>query len=1110
MSAHTAKRRKLSPSPQITQRAGQSNASNLNGLLKMARNESSSMDGLIRRKKSDRSAELALASGVYKSNLFKLQLDELLTESRPNYDKHVSKLQDTLHRLKEVIDNIPERPPKPAVEAEKEFRSTHGILVPYPEPRPGKDTKYTVSYSKPTNVNVVGSFVLRTGVRASEPYTVDLAVTMPSSVFQEKDYVNYRFFHKRAYYIACLAAGIKDVENLDFDIKFAQQDGDSLRPLILLEPTDSAKNGSQSMRSQIRIFTAIEDTLFPIVRTLPMKNNVRQGSPDQPEPRAPTPFYNAALRSEATVAPFHKLLHSTAQICDSFRDACILGRIWLRQRGFGSSFQQGGFGGFEWTVLMSLLFEGGGFNGKPILLKSYSSYQLFKGTIQFLAGRNLLTPLLLFASDISSPTGTPMVYDGKRGLNILYKMSPWSYSLLRHEANITLRMLNESRDDNFDKVFIYKVNEPMLRFDRLITLPISESGTVLRTIHNHNAIYEVLKKALGDRVDLIYLFSHGAEPWSVERKFSRKAASAAIHVGLNLNPENAMRVVDHGPFAEQKEEAETFRSFWGEKAELRRFRDGTIRESLVWSDQPPSPSIVYQLLVYILRRHFNYEEDEIGYIGDEFDEKLRNSGNGIFLYSNPAFQLVTDAFNSLERSFQRMDEVPLTVRQLALASPLSRYSALRVQSASGLIRDPVDIVLQFESSSRWPDDLVAIQMTKVAFLIKIGDSLVSSAAASSCKVGLENESNRTLNNAFLDISHTSGVIFRLRIHHDREQLLLERQLKEKGASLQVKQEAAYTLSAYKRLFIQSPRLTQAIRTLCTRFPLLSPTIRLVKHWFNCHLFTGHVNEEVIELVVARVFTQPYPWDTPSSVMVGFLRTLHFLSRWDWQQDPLIVDLCGELDQDTIKAVRTRFSGWRSIDPAMNTVALFVASDIDPDGVTWTHYEMPPKVVAARMSMLAKGAVKLVRENGPTLDVSDLFHTSLAPYDFIINLRLKSLHDRPTSLLKYKNLNELDNKAQTAQLKVVRSFVRDLQACFSPNILFFHGDEHCDVLAGLWNPQTTKPKNWSLKLTYSSSPSILDGTKKEDGEVMINRDAILNEISRLGHGLVDSIEVFGTE
>ncbi|KAF7590172.1 hypothetical protein BBP40_003193 [Aspergillus hancockii] len=1066
---------------------------------------------MSRQGKNDRSAELALASGFYKSSFFKLQLDELLTESRPNYDKHVLRLQKTLHRLKEIIEHIPERAPKSATEAEKDLRSANGIIVPYPEPRPGKDTKYSVSYAKPANVNVVGSFALRTGIRTSDPFTVDLAVTMPNTLFQEKDYVNYRFFHKRAYYVACLAAGIKEAEDLSFDVKFALQDGDSLRPLVLLEPADSAKEGPKPMRSQIRIITATEDALFPISRTLPMKNNVRQGSTDRLEHDEPTPFYNAALRSEATVSHFHRLLYSAAQNCDSFRDACVLGRIWLRQRGFGSSFQSGGFGGFEWTVLMSLLFEGGGLNGKPVLLKSYSSYQLFKATLQFIAGRNLTTPLLLFASEISCPSGAPMLYDGKRGLNILYKMSPWSYSSLRHEASIALKMLNESRDDNFEKVFIYKVNEPMLRFDRLVALPMSDNGNVLRTIHNHTAIYEVLKKALGDRVDFISLSSHVAEPWFVERKSSRKATNATLYVGLSLNPENAMRVVDHGPLAEQKEEAATFRSFWGEKAELRRFKDGTIRESLVWSDQPSSSSIVYQLLAYILQRHFNYVENEIRFIGDEYDERLRNSGDGIISYSSPSFQLITDAFNSLEKSFQELEDVPLTVRQLVPASPLVRYSALRVQSAPGIIREPVDIVLQFESSSRWPDDLVAIQMTKVAFLIKIGDSLVSSGAASSCKVGLENESSRILNNSFLDISHTSTVVFRLRIHHDREQVLLERQLKDKRASPQAKQEVAYTLSTYKRLFVQSPRLTQAIRSLCTRFPLLSPTIRLVKDWFNCHLFTGHINEELVELLVVRAFTQPYPWNSPSSVMVGFLRTLHFLSRWDWQQEPLIIDLGGELDQDAIQAIRTRFTGWRNVDPAMNTVALFVASDLDADGVTWTQYEMPPKVVAARMSMLTKAAVKLLREKDFNLDVSDLFHTSLAPYDFIVNLRSKALlDDRVASLMNYKNLNGPEAKDRSAKATLVRTFVRDLQACFSPNILFFHGDERCDVIAGLWNPQAAKPKSWSLKMAYSSLPTVLESSRKDSDEVSINRDAVLNEISRLGGALVDNIEVLGTE
>ncbi|PLB51749.1 pre-rRNA processing protein Utp22 [Aspergillus steynii IBT 23096] len=1060
---------------------------------------------MTKRVPSDRSAELAQASGFYKSNLFKLQLDDLLADLRPNYDKQVARLQNTLHKLKETIENIPERPAKAPLEAEKELRNTHSIIVPYPQPRPVRDTKYSVSYLKPTNVNVVGSFSLRTGAKSAGPFTVDLAVTMPKLLFQEKDYTNHRFFHKRAYYIACLAAGIKETEGHNLEIKFGLQDGDSLRPVIILTPTEAPKD-SRSAKPQIRIITAIEDTLFPISRTLPMKNNIRQGTTETTEPKESTPFYNAALRSEATVAQFHKSLYSAARNCESFRDACILGRTWLQQRGFGSSIQTGGFGGFEWTALMSLLFEGGGPNGKPVLLKSYSSYQLFKATIQFLAGKDLTKPLLLSCQDLQSPGDGPVVFDGVKGLNVLYKMTPWSYGFLRREAETTLKMLNESRDDNFERVFIFKVNESLFRFDRIATLPLVDGSNVLQGLHNQRTIYEVLKRALNDRAELIYLFGNCVDPWSVETKAHRKAGGGSLHVGLLLNADNAARVVDHGPSAEEKEEAASFRSFWGDKAELRRFKDGSIRESLVWTDQPQSSSIVHQILIYILHRHLNCRENEVTYIGDEYDEKLRSYGDGVLLYSSPPFQTVTDAFSSLEKSIHSMDEVPLTVRHLAPASSFLRYTALHARAVSGARQELVNVVLQFESSMRWPDDLGAIQMTKIAFLVRIGDCLTSSGTASSCRVGLENESSPILNNAFLEIVHESGVTFHLRIHHDREQTLLERQLKAKSPRSQAKQEIAYALSEYKRQFIHTPRLTQAIRTLCTRFPLLSPTIRLLKHWFDCHLFTGHVSEELVELLAVRTFTQPFPWETPSSVMVGFLRTLHLISRWDWQQEPLMVDLGGALSNEVIEMIRTRFSAWRNVDPALNSVALFVASDVDPEGVTWTQHEMPPKVVAARMSTLAKAAVKLVREKSSALDISDIFHTSLAPYDFILTLRPGISESGSTLPTKYKNLQK-DTTRGRSKAGAVRSLVRDLQSCYSPQLHFFYGGERGDVIAGLWNPQILKAKSWNLKMAYSTSPVVSDDTEKtgDEVEVVVNRAAILNEISRLGALLVDSVE-----
>lgn len=1095
MSAHTSKRRKLSSSSGSleNQISNGNEASDIASRSTSTKNHASTPHNTARGGKSDRSAEVASASGLYKSSFFKLQLDELLTDSRPNYDKQAARLQGTLHKLKDVIEGIPDKPPKSAADAEKELRNSSGICVPFPEPRPGKETKYSMSYLKPSNVNVVGSFALRIGIRTSHPYLVDLVVTMPSSLFQEKDYVNHRYFHKRAYYVACLAAGIKGAKDLNVEVKYSLQDGDSLRPVIVVDPIDSEQ--TESANSQIRIITAIENTVFPISRTLPMKNNMRQSSSGEKLGYdESTPFYNGALRSEATVVPYHKYLHSTSQKCDSFRDACVLGRTWLKQRGLRSQFQNGGFGGFEWGIVMALLFENGGPDGKPLLSKSYSCYQLFKATLQFIARKDLTNPTIFFAAgatDIEFPRGKPVLYDGKRGTNLLYKMSAWSYALLRHEANLTLKMLNESRDDNFENVFIVKVAEPMMRFDRLLRLPSSDNGDVLQAIRHQSAIYEVSLKALGDRVKLISLFSQPVEPWSVEAKARPGKAGAGISIGLVLDADNAARVVDHGPAAEQKDEAAAFRAFWGGKSELRRFKDGGILESLVWSDHPSSASVVYQILAYILQRHFNITESDVRYVGDEYDEKLRSGGDGISSYSSPQFQSVSNAFSSLERAVHNMDDVPLTIRHLAPTSALIRYTALRVQNGAGVIRDPVDIALQFESSARWPDDLVAIQMTKVAFLVKIGDSLESSGTASLCRVGVENESSKVLNNAFLEVVHTSGITFRLRIHHDREQTLLERQLKDKELGPRSREEVAYALSAYKRHFVQAPLLTQAIRTLSTRFPLLSPTIRLVKYWFNSHLFGAHINEEVLELLTTRVFTQPYPWEPPSSVMVGFLRALHFLSRWDWHQDPLIVDLGGDLDSGAIEEIRTRFSAWRSIDPAMNTVALFVASNIDHDGVTWTQYQMPPKVVAGRISTLARASVKLLREKGSDLDVSEIFHTSLEPYDFIINLRPKVLSGRMS-------------KGRNTKSTVVQSFVRDLQACYGQSILLFYGGENDGIIAGLWNPQTTKPRNWSLKMAYSTTPKPAGDS--ESNSVSINDTAILNEISRLGTGLIEDIQI----
>jgi U3 small nucleolar RNA-associated protein 22 len=49
------------------------------------------------------------AGGLYKSSFFKLQVDELLREVKPNYEKRFSGVKEVLHKLKGLIESIEER-----------------------------------------------------------------------------------------------------------------------------------------------------------------------------------------------------------------------------------------------------------------------------------------------------------------------------------------------------------------------------------------------------------------------------------------------------------------------------------------------------------------------------------------------------------------------------------------------------------------------------------------------------------------------------------------------------------------------------------------------------------------------------------------------------------------------------------------------------------------------------------------------------------------------------------------------------------------------------------------------------------------------------------------
>jgi len=187
----------------------------------------------------------------------------------------------------------------------------------------------------------------------------------------------------------------------------------------------------------------------------------------------------------------------------------------------------------------------------------------------------------------------------------------------------------------------------------------------------------------------------------------------------------------------------------------------------------------------------------------------------------------------------------------------------------------------------------------------------------------------------------------------------------------------------------------------------------------------------------------------------------------------------------------------------------VASNLDPDGVTWTQFARPPRVVAARLSSLAKAAMKLVKENELKLNMADLFLSPLTDYDFVLHLKSKYVTGYCTKQeVGFRNLHcQVSGSEEITGSQLVEAFVDELNTLYRQIILFFRSNRNANSVAGLWNPQATRLQNWGLKMGYSTLP--VDFCKDAEGAgvgVTLNKDAILNEIAMLGGDIVEKIQV----
>jgi len=360
-----------------------------------------------------------------------------------------------------------------------------------------------MAFAPPTECQVTGAWPLETVVarRASKKGKgregeVELALAMPEAFFQDKDFLNGRWAHKRVYWLGVVGKELKKhAKKLGLGaIEWRVEDGAEWAPKLVVRSTaDGSATDFSRLALSIVLSPVVPPSLFPTSKLSPLRNALRppaSGAADLPPP--PTPKYNAALLAQS-LAPARLLyLHALSNALPAFKDASLLLQQWGAKRGLGSAVPFGspsaGWREFVELVLGFLVFGGevlprAGGTGKPAAAgrkigKGMSSYQVLRAVLDFLSHTAFASSAVFLAPHAKGAGGAgrivPIAKDefvaaegdggvlvGPEGtVNVLTGVEPGVLALVAREAKGTLDLLDSDAglegegEEIFERVFL--------------------------------------------------------------------------------------------------------------------------------------------------------------------------------------------------------------------------------------------------------------------------------------------------------------------------------------------------------------------------------------------------------------------------------------------------------------------------------------------------------------------------------------------------------------------------------------------------------------------------------------------------------------------------------
>ncbi|KAN0027865.1 hypothetical protein ACTFIV_009689 [Dictyostelium citrinum] len=955
-------------------------------------------------------------SDLYNSNLFRLQMVELFKEIKIDYSKLTS-LESALHQLKSVIEKIPSDQTVTITEANIEriklfdFNGGEGL---------------SIQYSKPSQIDVVGSFMTRSVLKSNE--NVDLMIEIPKSVFEAKDANDFKYFNKRNLYMLKIFNSVSKVSRFS-DISFKNFNGDSNKQIIVIRPKEDPKTGART-KFQIRIIPTIPNDLFNIytkfhpnmscifferdnfkIETFKEddskdNNNNNNNNTDENiknkkksfDEIKRTPFYNNSILEDIFINDHMQLINEKCENAPVLIDTMLLIKLWLNIKKIPT------VNSFQLSMLLIHLYSIGKVN------KSMSSYQAFRMVMVYICKEFQKKPIqfMKVSSDHSESIKQNQyqvefeklypvaLIDDSGLLNIWSSISVWGFKQLMIEARLVIENLDSGNGfeeifmtkfhfyQEYDLIISIKINKDLLNNQQSLKVPTNDYYQ--QDTYLNYRIYQLIKKSLTKRVTKINLLKVNDDDNVdiINQNNNKNNNEIKIIVGLKVNSENWLSVIDLGPPADHVNAAK-FREFWGNKSQIRRFKDGSILEAVTWNPKNGSRHLVIEEIIkYTLNFHLQIPTENVTSVVSELDQLV------ISEHVQDHTLSILSAKQKLISTIQSLG-LPLGIEAYPAIDPALRYtSILCTKDDRYLENQPISILLQFEQSQQWTKDVDSINALKQAFLLKIARELQGSAF------------QPRLTQKFVDLC-VDGFIFRCIAYYPKEIEFMREQWLLDGLD---EQESLQRNSQHHTL----------IQSLHTTYSSYGPTTRIALRWIHSHLFSDFIDHQTVELLVASLYKVTENEDgsldsssIPKTPIMGFLRFLFLLYTFDFDEKPLIVDYLNSIDKNSQLSIKSTFDVQKK---SQNPPLLFIATDKDRLSMWFRKTTITNRHQWDKMKLFAQKSIELIESNYSLKSFNwlSIFQPSFIEFDAIFNLDEKLIpnHSREISnLINNKNFNNFE-------------------------------------------------------------------------------------------------------